>query len=136
MKPFYTNEYKNMFNEHLTKRVHNIPKWWLCQFPGIKTTSYTPNYQTSPSFPISEIAESYIDSIKTSCNTKNVKFELYITPLSETMKPHINNMLNNIDNEIIKSSLLKCTFYPDSLFIDNVHFHRRHIPTDILKLYK
>jgi hypothetical protein len=136
MKPFYTSEYKNKFNKHLIERVHETPNWWLCQVPGIKTTSYTPNYQVQPSFPISITAESYIDSIKTFCNIQKVKFELHINPLSETMRPHVNEMIDKTDNKIIKSALLECTFFPDSLFIDKVHFYRKHIPIDFFNLYK
>lgn len=136
LKPFYNQEYKYLINNILQNEIEKIPNYWMCQLPIFFSSSYTPIYETSKIFPISNISKTYVDSISNICRKNNISFHLIISPVSNTYKKEIHLMTKKLQEEPYASAFAKIKFMPDSLFIDHTHFKHQYIPNDYIKLYE
>lgn len=146
LKPFYTNEYKQLFSEPLISRVKQIPFYWTTQFPLIKTSNYSVNYELGKGDyeVVSPITRYYLNKIIDECKINNIGFQIFSTPSKKSRKSYIEHKYSKAiichEFENIRFDFSgffnSFIFLPDSCFVDDVHFKNDYIPSDYLKLKK
>ena len=128
LKKFYYNDNKPYMTETVIKQIHKIPYYWLCHFPTIQTTTWTPKYSHSKrdwTF-LSPITKEYIGKIVSLSNKYNFKVIIVPTFVSESLKQSIEQFnrqeIDEIDGHVLLEEYLnKIEYLPDSCFWDGSH---------------
>lgn len=134
LKPFYTSEYKPLMNKQLHDAIKDVPNYWMCQWPAIFSTSYTPEYEIDKVVPISDVSASYVDSLSMLCTKKGVKFHLRICPLRNSVHQEVERYGRMFDKGLYKKAFSEITYFPDSCFVDGTHLKHEFVPNDYLKI--
>lgn len=137
LKTFYYNDtYKDLLNNEIIKnRVLQIPYFFLADFNIIKSTNYTPIYslKNDTTTLVSPISEFYLHKIDSLCASYKVPLKFLPSPIRNSRKREIKKIKIE-DNKLIDKYFEKIIFMHDSLFQDPVHFKKKYIPSDPLKL--
>ena len=125
-----------MMNKYLISAIKEVPYYWMCQFPIVFSTSYTPEYDMDKTSPISTVSYTYIDSIHTLCKNKGIDFHLRICPIRKSAQQETEKLKDMFRNDIYIDAFSRVTYLPDSCFIDGTHLKKEFIPKDYLRIYE
>lgn len=145
LKPFYTKRYKTIYTKSLWDAIKSIPFYWLSQFPFVKASGWSVDYQPSPNKPydmLSPISSDYLKLIMSLLKDNNVDFRIIAPPLSEINKISFEQCwqggLNNGEFAGLEDEMIDYHntfhYWPDSLFKDHTHLLSEYIPKDYLAL--
>lgn len=142
LKPFYTSEYKGIMSDCLVKRIHEIPFYWLSQFPFVKTSNYTVSYElTSENYClISPITHYYLNQIILLARMYGIKLRLVAPPIKEGESLQIQRRWETalVTGEMKDFQQLFSEYgntfviLKNDMFIDHLHFKAGFAPVGYL----
>lgn len=126
IKPFYRNEYLNLFTPEVNTQIEKIPFYFLAKYHPVLTSNWSPNVDNSllnePYF--SKISKIYLERIKLICQKQNIHLIIIPTPINEKFKIEILKIKKSNSETLLKSYFEKVKFYPESYFLaDHVHLN-------------
>jgi hypothetical protein len=135
LKPFYCRENMPYFTETVFKQVHQIPYYYLSQFPLIKISNWAvAPRQKAQGFPgyMSPITKEYLVRIKNLCDSLHVNYFLVPPPINSIMRHKIEEARPVIRKEAAQLNMqVKFDIYlnniqymDSSLYRDERHFKK------------
>ena len=140
LKPFYTGEYKPLFNDILLARLQHIPHYRTASLPFIRVSNYAFAYDLEPDVPyslVSPLSRSYLQKMSGLASSKGVSFSLLCPPVRESLQEWVDSLCicaakdDEMEEELIDAYRSSITPYPDSLFRDRYHYIRDHTPVPV-----
>lgn len=137
LKPFYSEEYMAQYTHYLLNRCHQIPFYWLANWPFVRSSSYTFEYSLSTDEYVlaSPIAQEYLLKINQLLMTLDIQFSIVPLPVCEENRDLLNTKykLCSQTNELPLDMLLLLTertiYYPKELFVDEIHLTTQALKT-------
>lgn len=139
LKPFYTREYKPLFNGILQARLERIPHYRTARLPFVRVSNYAFAYELEPDAPyglVSPLSRSYLQEMSSLAASKGVSFSLVCPPVRESLREWVDSLCVQAgENDEMEAGLLAgyragIVSCPDSLFHDRYHYLRGHVPED------
>lgn len=139
LKPFYSREYRPLYNDALQARLKQIPHYRAARLPFVRISNYAFAYELEPDVPydlVSPLSRSYLQEMSDLAASKGVSFTLRCPPVRESLQAWVDSLCVLAgENEEMDAALLAAyrdgvTAYPDNLFRDRYHFLRESIPAD------
>lgn len=136
LKPFYNHEYIDLFDAELKMAVKDVPYYYLSDWYLVRFSNFSSDFSSVSDNRrlLSPISERYLDRIISLCQFYHIKFILEPAPVKKEFELQVCEFYIDVDNALLQRYMNDIVFYPDSLFIDNVHFYNQHIPVDFLNL--
>ncbi|WP_338769695.1 hypothetical protein WAF17_10350 [Bernardetia sp. ABR2-2B] len=129
LKPFYKDEYVDMFSNTVINQIDKIPFSNFCREPYILTSNWSPDFNSDDSIDytfLSPISKEYLIKINKLCTTNNISFHIIPAPTKESNKRVVQRFNKeeilglSLENELTYY-LNNIGYFPDSLFLDYVH---------------
>ena len=139
LKPFYTREYKPLFNEILTARLSQIPHYQAARLPFIRVSNYAFAYELEPEAQyalVSPLSRSYLQKMSDLATSRGVSFSLACHPVRESLTGWVDSLCvsagtnGEMEEELLEAYRSSIVPYPDSLFYDRYHYLRDHLPSN------
>ncbi|WP_338793175.1 hypothetical protein [Bernardetia sp. MNP-M8] len=129
LKPFYKDEYVDVFSNTVINQIDKIPFSNFCREPYILTSNWSPNFNSDDSIDytfLSPISKEYLIKINKLCTTNNISFYIIPAPTKVSNKRVVQRFNKkevlglSLENELTYY-LSNIGYFPDSLFLDYVH---------------
>lgn len=141
LKPFYKKEYKPLFDELLWERVKKIPHYRLSRLPFVRISNFSFAYDLEPEPGyewISPVSRAYLGKMQLLASSRNMDFSLLCAPARQSRETEFVSIMERgrqeLDSTLLSSFLGSARYYPDSLFVDEIHFVKEEIPEDLFGL--
>jgi hypothetical protein len=129
-KPFYGDEYVNLFTEEVKTQIEKIPFHYLAKYHPVLTSNWSPtfsNEEKNKPF-ISTISKIYLEKIETLCRVKNIHLFIVSPPINQKFKNHFSEINKSNKNLHLTSYFENLKFYPESYFFpDRIHLNKTGI---------
>jgi hypothetical protein len=141
LKPFFKEENKGYFTEHVLQQIRKIPYFFLCREPLILTSNWAPKFKCRDSANnifLSPISIEYLKKIKILKEEHNFNIIFYSAPTSikkkyEIDKFYYNEIICNDLEDEFEAFFKNLIYLDDSCFLDGVHLKN---PKEYSDLYK
>jgi len=124
LKPFYKNEFSNLFTENVNHQIDKIPFKDFCRVPHILATSWAPHFESMDKINytfLSPISVEYLNKIKQL--SVKYKFNLIILPTPTNInKKHLIDKLDR--KEIVNNNLTDefKNYFENIIYLDSTYF--------------
>lgn len=140
LKPFYKKEYMQFFSEEVNRQIHKIPYHFVCQFPPILTSSWSPEIKEGkrPYTFLSPISKEYLEKIDSLCKDYKIRLHFVSPFMSEYWRDTISHFnLTEIEGQGythgLSTYLNDIIYVNDSCFSDHLHL-KEHNLTNFKKI--
>ncbi len=128
LKPLYTDENIPLMTETVKSQVKKIPYYWLCHFPSVQTSIWSPKQKLEPrtySF-LSPISKEYLNKIDSLSHQYNFTWKLIPSLLAERWKTTIlafdRSEINGMHQpEMLQDYLSMIEYLPDSCYYPDMN---------------
>lgn len=151
--PFFNRENIEFFSGDVLEKLENRNKKIYLNYNFIKILEKNPKFalglkidysnnidHSKDLASLSDISIEYLKKMEELCLEKNIKFKVLASPLSIKepreqlkLKQEIND--NNFEN-IFSKYFQSILFYPENSFVDGVHFEKKYLDENIMKISK
>lgn len=132
LKPFYVQEYLPLFTETVFDQIHKIPYYYICRYPYILTSDWSPNFRTKDkknyTF-LSPVSVEYLHKITELSEKHHFKLIILPPPTRNSLKHEVgkihkneiveNNLTNEFENYFEKIIYLNDTNFKDATHLKN-----------------
>jgi len=144
LKPFYKSQNQAYFTPVCIQQIKKVPLYFTSQLPFVVNTNWSPEYHADKDTSyhiISPISHDYLIKISQLCDSNHIQLNILGTPVKMVYKKqtlayaHYANEFKScgLQNQLT-SYFNHIQFMPDSVFFDDIHFKKEHIPKDYFKL--
>jgi hypothetical protein len=126
-KPFYGNEYMNLFTEEVKTQIEKIPFHYLAKYHPVLTSNWSPTFsneeQNKPF--ISNISMVYLEKIEMLCRANNIHMIIVSPPVNQKFKNEFSEFKKSNESLHLKSYFENLKYYPESYFFpDHIHLNK------------
>lgn len=126
-KPFYGNEYMNLFTEEVKTQIEKIPFHNLAKYHPVLTSNWSPTFSNEEkNMPfISNISRIYLEKFELLCKAKNIRLLIVSPPINQKFKNEFFEIRKSNKNLLLKSYFENLKYYPESYFFpDRIHLNK------------
>lgn len=132
LKPFFYEENYLDIEAPALSRIQQIPYYEYCQWPWLKATNITPNFESVPSdnqdqFYLSEISQLYLQKMKKLAKENDFTLKILAPPIQEKFREYdFARFVNQIDELGMSAEFTgyvdDIQYFSAELFQDEVHY--------------
>jgi hypothetical protein len=126
-KPFYVDEYRNLFTQEVKTQIEKIPFHYLAKYHPVLTSNWSPTFSEEENDKpfISNLSRIYLEKIDSLCQSKNIRLLIVSPPINEKFKNKFLAIKKTNENLYLKSYFENLKFYPESIFFpDHIHLNK------------
>jgi hypothetical protein len=126
-KPFYVDEYRNLFTQEVKTQIEKIPFHYLAKYHPVLTSNWSPTFSEEENDKpfISNLSRIYLEKIDSLCQSKNIRLLIVSPPINEKFKNKFLAIKKTNENLYLKSYFENLKFYPESNFFpDHIHLNK------------
>jgi hypothetical protein len=126
-KPFYIEEYRNLFTQEVKTQIEKIPFYYLAHYHPVLTSNWSPTFSTEENKKpfISAISKIYLEKIVSLCQSKNIHLFIVSPPVNQKFKNEFLAIKKSNENLYLKSYFENLKFYSESNFFpDHIHLNK------------
>jgi len=126
-KPFYVDEYRDLFTQEVNTQIEKIPFYYLAQYHPVLTSNWSPTFSNDENNKpfISVISKIYLEKIDSLCQARNIKLFIISPPVNQKFKNEFLASKKSNENLYLKSYFKNLKYYPESYFFpDRIHLNK------------